>query len=139
MAITTATLLKASAFSSGQFGVVPETGLTNTILQDIGFEASGKEITPATNEVGAEIGTGVMGGNIANLTGTYLYNGKTLNGSSNHGSPTDIGTALTFVDSFQLSGSIILVTFGAKQNHEGWETGDFKAINLDTATRSVTG
>ncbi len=135
--ITTATLLKASTFSSGRFGLSANDN-TNVILQDISMERSGKEIPPATNEVGAEIGTGVMGGNIANLTGTYLYNGKTLNGSSNHGSPSDIGTALTFVDSFQLSGSIILVTFGAKQNHEGWETGDFKAINLDTATRSVT-
>ena len=127
MAITTATLLKASAFSSGQFGVVPETGLTNTILQDIGFEASGKEITPATNEVGAEIGTGVMGGNISNFTGTFLQNGTFS---------IAIAATLALINKFGITDPILLVTYGLKLNHENWATGDFKAISL--AGGSVT-
>ena len=135
--ITTATLLLASTFSSGHFGIKANNS-ANVILQDFSCERSGREIPPATNEVGAEIGTGVMGGNIANLTGSYLYNGKTVNGTSGHGSSSDIGATLTFVDNFGLNGDVILVTFGAKQNHEGWETGDFKALNLDGATRTTT-
>jgi hypothetical protein len=137
--ITTAALLKASVFSSGYFGIhVAES--THCILQDLAFERSGKEITPATNEVGAEIGTGVMGGNIANVTGNYLYNGSTIAGTAGAVPVADIGAALTLASAatFALNGDVLLVTFGVKLNHEAWEVGDFKAINLDTATKTVT-
>jgi hypothetical protein len=137
MAITTASLLLGSSFASGQFGHKANFS-ANVIMQDVAFERTGKEIPAATNEVGAEIGTGVMGGNIANLTGTYLFNGKTLGGTAGHGSTADIASVLSFVDNFGLSGDILLVTYGAKQNHENWETGDFKAINLDGATKTIT-
>ncbi len=137
MAITTASLLKASSFASGFFGIKANES-ANVILQDIAIERSGKEIPPATNEVGAEIGTGVMGGNIATMTGTYLFNGKTIGGTAGDTAVTDIGAVLTFVSVFGLTGDILCVTFGVKLNHEGWETGDFKAINLDGATKTVT-
>lgn len=132
MAITTATMLRASSFSSGKFGLSAETGFTSAIiLQDIAFEGSGKEIPPATNEVGAEIGTGVMGGNIANYTGTFLNNGGNYTTKA-------IASTITLVNSFSFTDPVLLLTWGFKRNHEAWETGDFKLISLVGGTATVT-
>ena len=140
--ITTASLLLASSFSGGKFGI--SSPASSFILEDLDFERSGKEIPPATQEVGAEIGTGVMGGNIANLNGSYLYNGLTILGEAGFGgSADDIGediasafTALPF--NITAGQPILLTNYGGKQNHENWTTGNFKAVSLVGCTSVTT-
>lgn len=132
--ITTASLLMTTAFK-GKFGVLAETGITAIILQDISCEKSGKEIPPVTNEVGAEIGTGVMGGNISNITGTYLLNGTTTALSV----PGTIGAAITLINTFNITDPILLTTFGFKLTHESYATGDFKMVSLTGGANTTTG
>jgi len=135
MAISTATLLLAASFTGGQFGFTSSQYNANVVLQEADGEFSGKEIPAATNEVGAEIGTGVMGGNIIHINGTFLWKGKSITGASGFGSAADIGSTLVFA--LFNADAVLLETFGYKLNHEAWVTGNFKALSLSGVAAST--
>jgi hypothetical protein len=85
--------------------------------------------------VGAEIGTGVMGGNIGNVTGNALWNGaSTLAWNKTIGAVAGI----TLVNTFGLTDTFLLMTYGIKLNHEAWPGCDFKLITLAGGTAAVT-
>jgi hypothetical protein len=122
----TATLLKVE--SRLTFGVPV---LTTCVLQDIKADRNANT-AKATGEQGAVIGIAIFGGQDAECSGSYLYCGTQFGGGIGANIATQVGTAVG------LTGPVAVSGFGIARTHEGFVTGDFKAVSLDSATYTAS-
>lgn len=110
-----------------QFGV-PSIG--NAVIQDIKADRNAGT-AKATGEDGDVIGIAIHGGQDAEVSGSYLYTGSIFGDGIGEDIVTDVGESLL------LTGPTCVTGYGIARTHEGFATGDFKAVSLDGATRKV--
>ena len=109
-----------------EFGVPT---LANVVLQDIKANRNANT-AKATDEDGDVIGIAIYGGQDAECDGTYLYLGTAFGGGIGENIASSVGTSLN------LTGPVCVTGYGISRTHEGFVTGDFKAISLDGASVS---
>lgn len=103
--------------------------LANVVLQEIKANRNANT-AKATGEQGAVIGIAIYGGQDAECDGSYLYLGTQFGGGIGQDISASVGTSLN------LTGPVCVTGFGINRTHEGFVSGDFKAVSLDSATVS---
>ncbi len=116
-----ATLLLVNA--DLEFGVPV---LSGCVLQNIGRTRTANT-AKATGEQGDVIGISVYGGQDAEVDGDYLWLGSDFADVGDN-IASDVGTALG------VTGPVVVTGNGCKRAHEGFATGDLKAVTLDGAS-----
>jgi len=96
--------------------------VANIVLWELNGRRTGKQAV-ASDEQGMEVSFAIYGGRIAECDGRYLYTGQVPG--------TGIGTSLGVSVNNLSTGTMYLVEFGLKQQHENFVEGEFKAVALD--------
>ena len=118
-----AKLLLATDGANLTFGVVV---VSSVVMQDAKCDTDADKAV-ARGEEGDKIGISIYGGQESEITGKYLRK------ESN-----DIGaigdTLADIATTFGLTGDVVVTGIGQESGHDTFESGSFKAVNLEGAS-----
>jgi hypothetical protein len=104
--------------------------LANVVLQEIKSDRNANT-AKATGEKGEVIGIAIYGGQDTEGSGSYLFLGTAFGGGIGNNIASSVGSSLN------LTGPCCVTGFGINRTNEGFATGDFKFVSLDSASVST--